>query len=50
MPLIPLVGVIVKVTPLQVVPLIGIITACGFKVTVTENTEPKQTPDVGVTK
>ena len=49
-PLVKFVGVAVKATPLHVIAVIGVITAVGFTVTVTENTTPVQLPLVGVTK
>ena len=49
-PLVKLVGVAVKATPLQVVAVIDVMTAFGFTVTVNANTAPVQLPDTGVTK
>ena len=43
------VGDTVKLTPLQVVVLIGLIVAVGSIVTVTVKTTPVQLPDTGVT-
>ena len=50
MPLVTFVGVTVKLTPLQLTVVIALITAAGFTVTVTVNTDPVQLPLVGVTK
>jgi hypothetical protein len=50
LPFVGLVGVILKITPLQVVVVIAVIAAIGFNVTVTENTVPVQPPDTGVTR
>ena len=50
MPFTPSVGVILNPTPLQVVTVIGLIEALGFKYIVTENTVPVQLPTTGVTK
>ena len=44
----PLVGVNVKVTPLQVTVLIAVIVAVGLIVTVSTNVNPVQLPEVGV--
>ncbi len=48
-PFVPFVGTNVKLTPLQVTVLIALITAVGFTVTVTVNTDPVQLPVIGVT-
>ena len=48
-PFTPLIGVILKNTPLQVVPVIALITADGFTVMVIANAAPVQLPDNGVT-
>ena len=48
-PFIPFTGATVKPAPLQVVAVIGVITATGFTVTVTVNGAPVQLPEVGVT-
>ena len=50
MPLVPLVGVNVNDTPLQLTVVIWLITAVGLIVTVTVNVAPVQLPDNGVTK
>ena len=49
-PLIPSVGVKLKLEPLQVIVVISEITAIGLMVTVTENTVPVQLPVTGVTR
>ena len=49
-PLVRLVGVTLKITPLQVTVVIAVITAVGFKVTVTVNKVPVHKPVNGVTK
>ena len=49
-PLVKLVGVAVKATPLHAVAVIALMTALGFTVTVTANTAPVQLPVTGVTK
>ena len=49
-PLVTLVGVIAKITPLQVVVLIGVMDATGLIFIVTLNTVPIQLPEVGVSK
>ena len=49
MPFVPFVGVTVKLTPPQVVAVIALISALGFTVTVTVNTDPTQEPELGVT-
>ena len=48
-PFVTFVGVILKNTPLQVVVLIAVICASGFKFTVTEKDAPVHDPDTGVT-
>ena len=48
-PLVRFVGVTLKITPLQVTVVIAVITAVGFKVTVTVKLDPVQTPVNGVT-
>ncbi len=48
-PLVPLVGLTVNDIPLQVTDVIALITAVGFTVTVTVNTDPVQLPVIGVT-
>jgi hypothetical protein len=48
-PFVPLVGVNVNDTPLQLTVVIAVITAVGLIVTVTVKTEPKQVPVIGVT-
>ena len=50
MPFVPFTGVTLKNTPLQLVPVIALITADGFTFTVNENTAPVQLPDNGVTR
>ena len=50
MPLTPLVGVTLKVVPLQITALIAVIAGVGLIVTVTLNTKPVQLPVIGVTK
>ena len=49
MPLVPLVGVTVNDTPLQLTVVIGVITAVGFRLTVKLNEPPIQLPVTGVT-
>ncbi len=49
MPFVPLVGLTVNVTPLQLTVVIAVITAVGLIFTVTVNTDPKQVPVIGVT-
>jgi hypothetical protein len=49
-PLLTSVGVIVNSKPLHTVVLSGLIIALGLKLTVNENTDPTQLPEVGVTK
>ena len=48
-PLIPFVGVTVKLIPLQVIAVIAVTDAVEFTVTVTVNIAPVQLPDNGVT-
>ena len=48
-PFVPFTGVTLNKTPLQLVPVIALITAVGFTVTVTVNVDPVQLPDNGVT-
>ena len=48
-PLVPLTGVKLKLTPLQVAAVIAEITAIGFTLTVTLKLAPEQLPDKGVT-
>ena len=48
-PFSPLVGVIEKPIPLQVIPVMVLIYAVGLMVTVTVNGAPMQGPEVGVT-
>jgi len=49
-PLLPLVGVALNCTPLQVIAVIALITAFGLTVTVTVNVAPVQLPVNGVTR
>ncbi len=48
-PFVTFVGVTVNNTPLQVTPVIAVIDADGFTVTVTVNVAPVQLPERGVT-
>ena len=48
-PLVPFVGVTVKLVPLQITLVIAVTTAVGFTVTVTVNVVPLQLPETGVT-
>ena len=48
-PLTTSVGVMLKVTPLQVVTVIGLTVAPGFSVTMIVKVEPVHVPDKGVT-
>ncbi len=49
-PLVPFVGVALKAKALPVVAVIALMLALGFTVTVNENTDPTQLPEVGVTR
>ena len=49
-PLVPSVGVILKLVPLQITAVNAFTLAFGFTVTVTANTAPVQLPVTGVTK
>ena len=49
MPLVTSVGVTLNSNPLQIVVLIGVTIALGFRLTVKENADPTQLPEVGVT-
>ena len=49
-PFTPSVGVTTNVIPLQVTVVIAAIEAAGLMVTVTVNTDPVQTPEIGVTR
>ena len=48
-PFVPLVGVTVNNTPLQLTPVIAVTLATGLIVTVTAKLAPVQVPDTGVT-
>ena len=48
-PLMPSVGVTLKVAPVQIVAVIGVIVAIALTVTTSENWAPVQLPDNGVT-
>ena len=48
-PFVPLVGVTVNNTPLQLTPVIAVTLAVGFKVTVKVNVEPTPQGELGVT-
>ncbi len=50
MPFVPFTGVSVNNTPVQLTPVIALILAVGLTVTVKENTDPAQLPDIGVTR
>ena len=49
-PLVPSVGVMLKLDPLQITAVNALTVAFGFTVTVNANTAPVQLPDTGVTK
>ena len=49
-PFVPFVGEEVKLAPLQIVAVIAVMVALGFRLIVSENTAPVQVPDNGVTR